>query len=32
MKMGNHLHGFHHRITKVDQEKLFPHGRGGKTK
>jgi hypothetical protein len=21
MEMGNHLHGFHHRITKIDQEK-----------
>jgi hypothetical protein len=30
MEMGNHLHGFHHRITKINQTERSHHGSYGK--
>jgi hypothetical protein len=31
MEMGNHLHGFHHMITKINQTERCHHGSCGQT-
>jgi hypothetical protein len=31
MEMGNHLHGLHHMITKINQTKRHHHGSCGQT-